>query len=244
VVVIAAGTPSDCFKYAFEAGKIAIEHMTPVILLTDSYLANGSEPWKIPAMKDLPAIEVPWAVKTDKDYLPYERDPETLARRWAVPGTPGMEHRIGGLEKTIKGSVSYTPENHELMVKLRDEKVERVVSDVPDLEITGNKSGDLLLIGWGSTYGHLVSAVTELNEEGFNVSSVNFNYIRPLPANSAEVFAGFKQLVVCELNAGQFANFLRMKFQKFTYHQYNKIQGLPFTVKEIKDYCIKLLEGK
>ncbi len=244
VVVIAAGTPSDCFKYAFEAGKIAIEHMTPVILLTDSYLANGSEPWKIPAMKDLPAIKVPWAVKTDKDYLPYERDPETLARRWAVPGMQGMEHRIGGLEKTIKGSVSYTPENHEVMVRMRDEKVERVVSDVPDLEITGNKSGDLLLIGWGSTYGHLVSAVTELNEEGYKVSSVNFNYIRPLPANSASVFEGFKTLVVCELNAGQFANYLRMKHQKFTYQQYNKIQGLPFTVKEIKDYCIKLLEGK
>jgi 2-oxoglutarate ferredoxin oxidoreductase subunit alpha len=218
--------------------------MTPVILLTDSYLANGSEPWKIPEMKDLPAIKVPWAVKTDKDYLPYERDPKTLARRWAVPGMPGMEHRIGGLEKTIKGSVSYTPENHEAMVKMRDEKVERVVSDVPDLEITGNKSGELLLIGWGSTYGHLVSAVTELAEEGFMVSSVNFNYIRPLPANSAKVFAGFKKLVVCELNTGQFANFLRMKYQKFTYHQYNKIQGLPFTVKEIKDYCIKLLEGK
>jgi len=244
VVVIAAGTPSDCFKYAFEAGKIALEHMTPVILLTDSYLANGSEPWKIPAMKDLPAIRVPWAVKTDKDYLPYERDPKTLARRWAVPGTPGMEHRIGGLEKTIKGSVSYTPENHEVMVRMRDEKVERVVADVPDLEITGNKSGELLLIGWGSTYGHLVSAVTELHEEGYKVSAVNFNYIRPLPANAAKVFAGFKKLVVCELNTGQFANLLRMKYQKFTYHQYNKIQGLPFTVKEIKEYCIKLLEGK
>jgi 2-oxoglutarate/2-oxoacid ferredoxin oxidoreductase subunit alpha len=244
VVVIAAGTPSDCFKYAFEAGKIAIEHMTPVILLTDSYLANGSEPWKIPAMKDMPAIEVPWAVKTDKDYLPYERDPKTLARRWAVPGMAGMEHRIGGLEKTIKGSVSYTPENHEVMVRMRDEKVERVVSDVPDLEITGEKTGDLLLIGWGSTYGHLVSAVTELNEEGYKVSAVNFNYIRPLPANAASVFKGFKKLVVCELNAGQFANYLRMKCQGFTYHQYNKIQGLPFTVKEIKDYSIKLLEGK
>src|SRR5665647_1953415 len=244
VVVIAAGTPSDCFKYAFEAGKIALEHMTPVILLTDSYLANGSEPWKIPAMKDLPAIRVPWAVKTDKDYLPYERDPKTLARRWAVLGMPGMEHRIGGLEKTIKGSVSYTPENHEAMVRMRDEKVEHVVADVPDLEITGDKSGDLLLIGWGSTYGHLVSAVTELHEEGFKVSAVNFNYIRPLPANSSKVFEGFKKLVVCELNAGQFANFLRMKYQKFTYHQYNKIQGLPFTVKEIKDYCIKLLESK
>jgi len=244
VVVIAAGTPSDCFKYAYEAAKIAIEHMTPVILLTDSYLANGSEPWKIPAMKDLPSITVPWAVRTDEAYLPYKRDPKTLVRRWAVPGMPGMEHRIGGLEKTIKGSVSYTPENHEIMVKLRDEKVERVVSEVPDLQVTGKKSGDLLLIGWGSTYGHLISAATELNEEGYKVSAASFNYIRPLPKNVSRVFAGYKKLVVCELNNGQFANYLRMKHQKFTYHQYNKIQGLPFTIKEIKDYCIKLLEGK
>lgn len=244
VVVIAAGTPSDCFKFAYEAAKIAIEHMTPVILLTDSYLANGSEPWKIPAMKDLPSITVPWAVRTDEAYLPYKRDPKTLVRRWAVPGMPGMEHRIGGLEKTIKGSVSYTPENHEIMVKLRDEKVERVVSEVPDLQVTGKKSGDLLLIGWGSTYGHLISAATELNEEGYKVSAASFNYIRPLPKNVSRVFAGYKKLVVCELNNGQFANYLRMKHQKFTYHQYNKIQGLPFTIKEIKDYCIKLLEGK
>ncbi len=244
VVVIAAGTPSDCFKYAYEAAKIAIEHMSPVILLTDSYLANGSEPWKIPAMKDLPSITVPWAVRTDEAYLPYKRDPKTLVRRWAVPGMPGMEHRIGGLEKTIKGSVSYTPENHEIMVKLRDEKVERVVSEVPDLQVTGKKSGDLLLIGWGSTYGHLISAATELNEEGYKVSAASFNYIRPLPKNVSRVFAGYKKLVVCELNNGQFANYLRMKHQKFTYHQYNKIQGLPFTIKEIKDYCIKLLEGK
>ena len=244
VVVIAAGTPSDCFKYGYEAAKIAIEHMTPVILLTDSYLANGSEPWKIPAMKDLPSITVPWAVRTDEAYLPYKRDPKTLVRRWAVPGMPGMEHRIGGLEKTIKGSVSYTPENHEIMVKLRDEKVERVVSEVPDLQVTGKKSGDLLLIGWGSTYGHLISAATELNEEGYKVSAASFNYIRPLPKNVSRVFAGYKKLVVCELNNGQFANYLRMKHQKFTYHQYNKIQGLPFTIKEIKDYCIKLLEGK
>jgi 2-oxoglutarate/2-oxoacid ferredoxin oxidoreductase subunit alpha len=244
VVVIAAGTPSDCFKYAYEAAKIAIEYMTPVVLLTDSYLANGSEPWKIPAMKDLPSITVPWAVKTDKEYLPYERDPKTLARRWAVPGTPGMEHRIGGLEKTIKGSVSYTPENHEYMVKMREEKVERAVAEVPDLQVTGRKSGDLLLIGWGSTYGHLVSAVTELNEEGYKVSAVNFNYIRPLPKNVARVLKGYKQLLVCELNNGQFVNYLRMKYQKFTFKQYNKVQGLPFTVKEIKDHSIKLLKGK
>jgi 2-oxoglutarate ferredoxin oxidoreductase subunit alpha len=244
VVVIAAGTSSDCFQFAFEAAKIAVEFMTPVILLTDSYLANGSEPWKIPSMKDLPEIKVPYAVKTDKEYLPYERDPDTLARRWAIPGTPGLEHRIGGLEKTIKGSVSYTPENHEFMVRAREARIERVITRVPDLKVTGKSKGDLLVIGWGSTYGHIVTAVTEMQEEGYNVSAANFNYIRPLPKNCDKVFAGFKKLVVCELNNGQFANYLRMKHQKYTYHQFNKVQGLPFTVKEIKDYCLTLLEGK
>lgn len=244
VPVIAAGTPSDCFHYAFQAAKIAVEYMTPVLLLTDSYLANGSEPWKIPAMKDLPSIKVPYAVKTDKEYLPYERDPEKLARTWAIPGTPGLEHRIGGLEKTIKGSVSYTPENHEYMVRIRDEKVERIVAEVPDLEVLGKKKGDLLVIGWGSSYGHIYTAVAELQEEGYSVSAANFNFIRPMPANTDKVFAGFKKLVVCELNTGQFVNYLRMKHQKYTYHQYNKIQGLPFTIGEIKDYCKKLLEGK
>ncbi len=244
VPVIAAGTPCDCFTFAFQAAKIAVEYMTPVILLSDSYLANGSEPWKIPSMKDMPSITVPWAVKTDKDYLPYERDPKNLARKWAVPGTPGLEHRIGGLEKTIKGSVSYTPENHEYMVKMRDEKVERVVNDVPDLQVLGKKTGELLVIGWGSTYGPIYTAVSELQEEGYNVSAAHFNYIRPLPKNTAKVFKAYKKLVVCELNTGQFANYLRMKHQKFDYHQYNKIQGLPFTIGEIKDYCKKLLEGK
>jgi 2-oxoglutarate ferredoxin oxidoreductase subunit alpha len=244
VPVIASGTPSDCFHFAFQAAKIAIEHMTPVILLTDSYLANGSEPWKIPSMKDMPEVIVPYAVKTDKEFLAYERDPKTLARKWAIPGTPGLEHRVGGLEKTIKGSVSYTPENHEFMVKTRDEKVERIVSDVPDLKVIGKKTGDLLVIGWGSSYGHIATAVAELQAEGYKVSAANFNYIRPLPKNTAKVFAGFTKLVVCELNTGQFANYLRMKHQKYSYHQYNKVQGLPFTVKEIKDYCIKLLEGK
>lgn len=244
VVVIAAGTPSDCFDFAYTAAKIAVEYMTPVILLTDSYLANGSEPWRIPSMKDMAGITVPYAVKTDSEYLPYERDPETLARKWAIPGTPGLEHRIGGLEKTIKGNVSYTPENHEYMIKMRDEKVERVIREVPDLEITGDSSGDLLIIGWGSTYGHILTAVTELREEGYKVSATHFNYIRPLPRNCEEVFSGFGKLLVCELNTGQFANYLRMKHQKYTYHQLNKVQGLPFAVSEIKEYCIKLLEGK
>jgi 2-oxoglutarate ferredoxin oxidoreductase subunit alpha len=244
VPVLAAGTPSDCFRFAFEAAKIAVEHMTPVLLLTDSYLANGSEPWKIPSVKDMPSIKVPYAVKTDSEYLAYERDPETLVRKWAIPGTPGLEHRVGGLEKTIKGSVSYTPENHEYMVRMREEKVERIVNEIPDLTIQGEDSGELLLIGWGSTYGHIATAVEELQEEGYKISATHFNYIRPLPKNTEKVFSGFGKLAVCELNSGQFANYLRMKHQKFMYHQYNKIQGLPFTVNEIKEYCIKLLEDK
>ena len=244
VAVIAASTPSNCFHFAFEAARIALEHMTPVILLTDSFLANGSEPWKIPVVKDMPAIKPPLAVKGEKEFLAYERDEKTLVRKWAIPGTPGLEHRIGGLEKTIRGNVSYTPENHEYMVKIRDEKIERIVSEVPDLKVSGKKKGDLLLIGWGSTYGHILSAVTELQEEGYSVAAANFNYIRPLPANVAKVFANYNKLLVCELNNGQFANYLRMKHHQFDYHQLNKVQGLPFTVSEIKEYCIKLLKIK
>lgn len=242
VVVIAASTPADCFNYAFQAAKIAVEHMTPVVLLTDSYLANGSEPWRIPEMKDLPAIIPPYAGTDELPFLPYKRDRETLSRKWAIPGTQGLEHRIGGLEKTIKGTVSYIPENHELMVKLREEKVARVVSDIPDLTVFGPETNDLLVVGWGGSYGYLITAVRELIAEGYNVSFVNFNYINPLPANTRETFASFKKIVVCELNTGQFANFLRMKHQEFKYEQINKVQGLPFTVQEIKEQCIKILE--
>lgn len=242
VVVIAASTPADCFNYAFQAAKIAVEHMTPVVLLTDSYLANGSEPWRIPEMKDLPAIIPPYAGTDELPFLPYKRDRETLSRKWAIPGTQGLEHRIGGLEKTIKGTVSYIPENHELMVKLREEKVARVVSDIPDLTVFGPETNDLLVVGWGGSYGYLITAVREMIAEGYNVSFVNFNYINPLPANTRETFASFKKIVVCELNTGQFANFLRMKHQEFKYEQINKVQGLPFTVQEIKEQCIKILE--
>lgn len=242
VVVIAASTPADCFNYAFQAAKIAVEHMTPVVLLTDSYLANGSEPWRIPEMKDLPAIIPPYAGTDELPFLPYKRDRETLSRKWAIPGTQGLEHRIGGLEKTIKGTVSYIPENHELMVKMREEKVARVASDIPDLTVFGPETNDLLVVGWGGSYGYLITAVRELIAEGYNVSFVNFNYINPLPANTRETFASFKKIVVCELNTGQFANFLRMKHQEFKYEQINKVQGLPFTVQEIKEQCIKILE--
>ena len=244
VVVIASSTPSDCFHFAFEAARIALEHMTPVLLLSDSYLANGTEPWRIPEMKDLPKIIPPFADRSETPFLPYKRDDDKLARKWAIPGIPGLEHRIGGLEKTIKGTVSYVPENHEEMVKLRAEKVARVVHEIPSLEVYGAKSGDLLVVGWGGSYGYLITAVRELQEEGHKVSLVNFNYINPLPWNVKAVFSKFKKIVVCELNMGQFADYLRTKHQEFIYEQLNKIQGIPFTVKDIKDKCIKLLEDK
>jgi 2-oxoglutarate/2-oxoacid ferredoxin oxidoreductase subunit alpha len=242
VVVMAASTPSDCFRYAFEAAKIAVEHMTPVLLLSDSYLANGSEPWKIPQMKDLPEIKPPFADRNVTPFLPYRRDYETLARSWAVPGIAGLEHRIGGLEKTEKGTVSYVPENHEMMVNLRAEKVARVVAGIPDLAVQGAPSGDLLVVGWGGSYGYLITAVRELQAEGHKISLVNFNYINPLPANVKDVFSRFKKILVCELNLGQLADYLRIKHQEFSYKQLNKVQGLPFTLNEIKEKCIKILE--
>ena len=244
VVVIAASTPSDCFHYAFQSARIALEHMTPVLLLSDSYLANGSEPWKIPSMKDLPEIKPPFARKKETPYLPYERNTETLAREWAVAGVKGLEHRIGGLEKTIKGTVSYVPENHQMMVDLRAEKVERVANYIPDLKVHGNNSGDLLLAGWGGTFGYLLTAVRELQNEGHEVSMVNFNYINPLPGNVKNVFSNFKKIVVAELNMGQFANYLRMKHPEFKYEQINKVQGVPFIIEEIKEKCLKMLEEK
>jgi 2-oxoglutarate ferredoxin oxidoreductase subunit alpha len=244
VVVIASSTPSDCFHFAFEAARIALEHMTPVLLLSDSYLANGTEPWRIPKMKDLPAIKPPFANRNEIPFLPYKRDEVKLARSWAVPGTPGMEHRIGGLEKTVKGTVSYIPENHELMVNLRAEKIERVVNEIPDLVVQGADTGDILVVGWGGSYGYLITAVRELQAAGHKVSLVNFNYINPLPKNVKDVFRRFRKIVVCELNLGQFADYLRIKHQEFIYEQINKVQGLPFTINEIKDKCIKILEDK
>ena len=243
VVVIAASTPADCFHYAYEASKIALEHMTPVLLLTDSYLANGSEPWRIPEMKNLPEINPPFADQNEIPFLPYKRDKERLSRFWAIPGTPGLEHRIGGLEKTIKGTVSYIPENHELMVKLRAEKIEKVRDRIPELALYGEYKGDLLVAGWGGSYGYIISAVREMQDEGYKVSLVNFNYINPLPKNVRDIFRNFKKIVICELNLGQFADYLRIKYREFSYEQINKVQGLPFTVNEIKEKCIKILEG-
>lgn len=241
VVVLAASTPSDCFWYAYMASKIALERMVPVILLTDGFLGNGSEPWRIPKMANLPAI-TPRIAKDSATYKPYGRDEATLSRDWAIPGMPGFEHLIGGLEKNKMGSVSHDPDNHQINCEIREEKVKRVVDLVPDIEVNGDNDGDVLLVGWGGTYGHLISAVRELRQEGKNVSLAHFNYIKPLPANSAAIFTNFKKIIVCELNLGQFASYLRDKMPQFTYHQLNKLKGLPFTVNEIKESVYKLLE--
>ena len=243
LVVIAASRPSDCFHYAFMAGKIAMEHMTPVLLLSDGFIANGSEPWKIPSMKDFPQIVPPIVTEAPEGgFLPYKRDELRLARSWAPPGPKGVEHRVGGLEKDfLKGCVSHDPINHQRMVNVRAAKVARVADFIPSQQVIGDESGDLLVIGWGGTYGHLLSAVEDLRKEGKSVSLCHFNYINPLPKNTAEIFGRFRKIVVCELNLGQFAGYLRMNFQQFRFEQFNKVQGLPFTVVELKEKFYELL---
>lgn len=237
LVVMAASSPSNCFNAAFMAGKIAMEHMTPVILLTDGFIANGSEPWKIPSMSNYPQIIPPIIrEKLEGGYQPYKRDEERLARQWALPGTVGLEHRVGGLEKHfLTGAVSHDPDNHQKMVDLRAQKVAKVAEFVPAQEVIGDTSGDVLVVGWGGTFGHLKTAVSSLQSEGKSVSLAHFDYICPLPRGVEEIFSSFKKIVVCELNNGQFANYLRMNLPQFTYEQFNKVQGLPFTVEEIKE---------
>ena len=232
MVVMAAHSPADCFDAAFNAAKIAIEHMTPVLLLTEGFLGNGSEPWLIPSMKDYPKIVPPFA-QPNTEYKPFQRDPETLARRWAVPGMAGCEHRVGGLEKNHDGVISSDPANHELMCKERFEKVQRVANYIPELKVDGAQSGKLLVVGWGGTYGHILSAVQEARAEGIELSFVHFDYIMPLPRNTEQVFSQFDKILVCELNAGQFVNYLRGVMPQFKYEQCNKVQGQPFLVQEI-----------
>jgi len=245
VAVVAASTPSNCFHYAFKASQIALEHMTPVVLLTDGFLANGTQPWRIPNMEDYPDIQAPIAKEGTKDYLPYQRNKDNFVREWAIPGTPGLEHRIGGLEKMDKtGTVSYVPENHQVMTDLREEKIAHIVADIPDLEVIGEDEGDLLVVGWGGTYGHILTAVHDLQKEGKSISMVHFNYIKPLPANTKDIFKKFKKIVVAELNNGQFVNYLRLSLPEFTYLQYNKVMGLPFTSIELMDNFNNILEEK
>lgn len=236
MAVVAAHSPAHCFDAAFQAAKIAVEHMTPVILLSEGFLGNGSEPWLIPAMKDYPEIKPPFVRGLLEDgarFKPFERDPETLVRRWAVPGQKGFEHRVGGLEKNHAGVLSTDPQNHEQMVSERARKVELISRDIPQLEILhGPAQGKLLVIGWGGTYGHILSAVHEVGE---GVSYVHFDYINPLPANTEKVFSSFEKVLVCELNSGQFADYLRARFPKVNFIKCNKIQGQPFLVGELVD---------
>ena len=244
MVVVAASSPSDCFHYAFMASKIAMEHMTPVMLLTDGFIANGSEPWKIPSMSEYPAIVPPIVApraEGEGEFLPYERN-EKLARGWAFPGKEGLQHRIGGLEKDkLRGTISHDPKNHQEMVTTRRKKVELVAEVLPELEVFGANEADVLVVGWGGTRGHLHSAVKQLQDEGKSVAHLHFNYIYPLQKGVAETLKRYKRIVVCELNEGQFAGYLRQQFQDVVIESYGKTEGQPFTVIEIKDKVNSML---
>ncbi len=245
VIVIAATTSVDCFYSAFEACKLAVEHMTPVILLTDGALANGSEVFRIPKMANMPEIHPPLAKANDENFKPYNRDEDKLSRSWAIPGTEGLRHRLGGLEKENgSGNVSHDPLNHQLMTKIREEKVQRVANYIPNQEVLGDeKGGDVLVVSWGGTYGVMLTAVEKMQTEGKDVSLAHFKYINPLPKNTKEIFKKYKKIIVCELNNGQFVNYLRMNFPEFNFQQYNKIQGLPFMVSELEEQFISILKG-
>ncbi len=246
VVVVAAASPTDCFTMAFEASRIAIEHMTPVILLTDAFIGNGSSAWRIPEASDYPEIKVkhvPDALR--ESWKPYLRDEEDLVRYWAIPGTPDLMHRIGGLEKDAKTSaISTDPVNHEKMVLTRREKVARIANDIPDVQVQGNKEADTLLIGWGGTYGHLCTAAEELNAAGRPIAFAHFRYINPLPKNALDLIRGYKRVIVAELNTGMFADYLQAKLPGVVIRRINKIQGQPFLVKEVVDGVINIMDEK
>lgn len=237
MVVIAAHSPAHCFDTAFMAARIALERMVPVLMLSEGFLGNGSEPWRIPSMSDYPEIHPNYVPSGCDAYKPFERDAETFSRKWAVPGMSGFEHRVGGLEKNHAGVLSNDPDNHELMVRERAAKVAAVASMIPELKVEGEESGGILIVGWGGTYGHILSAFEELRNEGRKVSFAHFDFICPLPANTEEVFRRFRRIIVCELNSGQFASYLRSMLPGHEYLQCNRIQGQTFLVKDIVD-CI------
>lgn len=234
--IISASTPSDCFEAVYEAVRIAVQHMTPVILLSDGYIANGAEPWKFPVSADLPPIEVKFKKELghdEKQFLPYLRD-EKLARPWAIPGTPGLEHRIGGLEKqNITGNVSYDPENHQLMIKLRQEKVDKIAEHIPEQKIdSGPAKGKLLVLGWGSTYGSIKSAVAEMQYEGYAVAHAHLRYVRPFPKNLGQILKNYEQVLIPEINNGQLIKIIRDQYFVDA-KGYNKIMGIPITKTEL-----------
>ena len=244
IPVVAPATPGECFTLAVEASRIALKYMTPVIYLSDAFVANGAEPWKVPVLDDLPDISVPAAVKGEGVFLPYSRDPETLARPWAVPGTPGLEHRIGGLEKADGlGNVSYDPDNHHRMTLLRAQKVAGIANDIPPLDTFGVDEGDLLIIGWGSTYGVLRSAVERLLADGHKVAHAHLRYLNPFPANTEAVLKRYRAVLVPELNLGQLAFILRGTYLVDAV-AYNRVRGKPFRIQEIVDEATRLLDGQ
>lgn len=242
VAVLAAATPSDCFIMAIEAVRIAVTHMAPVFLLTDGYLTNGAEPWKLPKIEDLPKIEISHDADPETFHA-YARNPETLARPWVIPGQPGLEHRIGGLEKAdITGNVSYDPANHEKMVGLRAQKIARIAEDIPAQEVDGDPSGDLLVLGWGGTYGAIKSACNQLRAEGHKVSNTHLRYLNPFPKNLGTVLSRFKTILVPELNRGQLRFMLTANFPEHHFVGLNKIQGQPFKIKEVQAKVRELLD--
>ena len=243
IPIIAASTPGDCFYAAYEASRIALTYMTPVVLLSDGYLANGSEPWKIPNVKDLEPIDVKFAKssKSKDDFLPYERDSKTLSRPWAIPGTPGLEHRVGGLEKAENtGHVSYDPDNHHRMVELRQEKVNRIQNDISKTEVFGDKNGEVLIISWGGTYGSGRSAVETLNEDGKSVSHVHLRWISPLPKDLGEIIIKFKNILIPEINMGQLIKLIRAEYLVDA-KGLNQVTGRPISVAKIIENVNQLI---
>jgi 2-oxoglutarate ferredoxin oxidoreductase subunit alpha len=243
VPVLSASSPKDCFEVAMEAVRIATRHMVPVVLLSDGYIANGSEPWKLPSVEDLPDLRIDF--RTDPEgFQPYERDPETLARPWAIPGTPGLEHRIGGLEKeNVTGNVSYDPVNHENMIHLRAEKVERIAREIPDLQVFGDPDGgELLVLGWGSTAGAVTGAVNAARRKGLRVSRAHLRHLNPFPKNLGDVLKRFAHVLVPEMNLGQLALLLRARYLKDIV-TLSKVQGKPFSRQEILDKIQSILES-
>ena len=245
IPVIAATSPTNCFDAAFNACKIAVEHMTPVILLTDAFIANGSSAWRLPDIKNYPAIVPPYVTpEMQEGWTPYKRNPENDVRYWAVPGTPGFTHRIGGLEKSAAtGAISNDPANHHNMVETRARKVEKIALEIPELQVEGDKDADLLIVGFGGTYGHLCEAMQQMNKEGKKVALAHFQYINPLPRNTEEVLRRYNKIVVAEQNMGQFAGYLQTKISDIKLHRYNEVKGQPFTVATLVEEFTKIMEG-
>ena len=243
-VVIAAQSPSDCFDTAYEACKIALEFMVPVVLLSDGYIANGSEPWRLPDLDKLPKINTRIVKKTsDEKFAPYKRNDETLARDWALPGTPGLEHRIGGLEKAANtGNVSYDADNHDYMVKLRQQKIDVIADFIPDLKVYGESNGELLVLSWGGTYGACRAAVEKAIKNGISVSHVNLKHINPFPKNLAEILLKFNKVLIPEINLGQLSTIVRSKFLIDTVN-FNRVSGKPFTTSDIFEKIEQIIEG-